>query len=98
MTDRDNAFMNEANLYTTRVTLAPPKSRGLAASQAAVLVNKNNYYIDKEEEELIKFKMLKMAFPTPCVGPFFGSRGEDSNPPSLRSDGWIFAYIFFNNT
>ena len=49
--------MNEVNLYNNRVTVAPPRrSSPLVAKSSA----KTNYFVDKEEEELIKFKMLKM--------------------------------------
>ena len=48
--------MNEANHYDSRVTLAQPRLSPFVVKSST----KRNYFVDKEEEELIRFKMLKM--------------------------------------
>ena len=48
--------MNEVNCYDIRVTVAPPGQSPLVVKTST----KRNYFVDKEEEELIRFKMLKM--------------------------------------
>ena len=50
--------MNEVNRCNIRVTLAPPP--GHSPSLLVKTPIKRNHLLDKEEEELIQFKMLKM--------------------------------------
>ena len=48
--------MNEANLYNNRVTLTQPGQNPILVKSPST----RNYFLDKEEEDLIQFKMLKM--------------------------------------
>ena len=59
--------MNEVNRYNIRVKLAPSPSgggqqptRSSLSSVKNLSTNKRSHFLDKEEEDLINFKMLKM--------------------------------------
>ena len=54
--------MNEVNRYNIRVKLAPYPSGGGQKSSSIENTpsEKQNYYLNKEEEDLLNFKMLKM--------------------------------------
>ena len=54
--------MNEVNRYNIRVKLAPSPSGGGQKSSSIKNTSseKRNYFLNKEEEDLLNFKMLKM--------------------------------------